>query len=161
MIIQLRNIASVKMRYNKKNLIERSLPLVNKQTSSVIYGSVTSLVNKQISSVIYGSVTSLVNKQTSSVIYGSVTSLVNKQTSSVIYGSVTSLSTHHKCVNWQKNHELFISNLIGSAIFVCLMVFNATFNNSSVISWRSILLMEEIGGPRENQRPVASHWQTL
>jgi hypothetical protein len=37
------------------------------------------------------------------------------------------------------------------------MVFNATFNNISVISWRSILLVEEAGGPGENQRPVASH----
>ena len=27
---------------------------------------------------------------------------------------------------------------------VCLMVFNATFNNISVISWRSVLLVEEI-----------------
>jgi hypothetical protein len=27
--------------------------------------------------------------------------------------------------------------------FVCLMVFNATFNNISVISWRSVLLVEE------------------
>ena len=34
--------------------------------------------------------------------------------------------------------------------FVCLMVFNATFNNISVISWRSVLLVEEPGGPREN-----------
>jgi len=28
-------------------------------------------------------------------------------------------------------------------LFVCLMVFNATFNNISVISWRSVLLVEE------------------
>jgi hypothetical protein len=41
------------------------------------------------------------------------------------------------------------------------MVFNATFNNISVISWRSVLLVEETGVPRENHRPVASHWQTL
>jgi hypothetical protein len=38
------------------------------------------------------------------------------------------------------------------------MVFNATFNNISAISWRSVLLVEETG---ENHRPVASHWQTL
>jgi hypothetical protein len=30
---------------------------------------------------------------------------------------------------------------------VCLMVFNATFNNLSVISWRSVLLVEELGVP--------------
>ena len=35
------------------------------------------------------------------------------------------------------------------------MVFSATFNNISV------LLVEETGEPRENQRPVASHQQTL
>ena len=46
-------------------------------------------------------------------------------------------------------------------MFVCLMVFNATFNNISVISWRTVLLVEETEGPGENHRPVASHWQTL
>jgi hypothetical protein len=40
---------------------------------------------------------------------------------------------------------------------VCLMVLNATFNNISVISWRSVLLVEETGGHGENHRPVASH----
>jgi hypothetical protein len=35
------------------------------------------------------------------------------------------------------------------------MVFNATFNNISVILWRSVLLVEETGVPRENHRPVA------
>ena len=39
-----------------------------------------------------------------------------------------------------------------------IMVFNATFNNISGMSWRSVLLVEETG---ENHRPVASHWQTL
>ena len=38
--------------------------------------------------------------------------------------------------------------------FVCLMVFNSTFNNTSVISWQSFLLVEENGVPRENHRPV-------
>jgi hypothetical protein len=41
---------------------------------------------------------------------------------------------------------------------VWLMVFNATFNTISAISWRSVLLVEETG---ENHRPVANHWQTL
>ena len=36
------------------------------------------------------------------------------------------------------------------------MVFNTTFNNVSVISWWSVLLMEETG---ENHQPAASHWQ--
>jgi hypothetical protein len=41
------------------------------------------------------------------------------------------------------------------------MVFSATFNNISVISWQSVLLMEETGVPGWNHRPVASYWQTL
>ena len=34
------------------------------------------------------------------------------------------------------------------------MLFNATFNNVSVILWQSVLLVEET---RENHRPVTSH----
>jgi hypothetical protein len=34
------------------------------------------------------------------------------------------------------------------------MVLNATFNNILVISWRSVLLVEETGGLKENHRPV-------
>jgi len=40
---------------------------------------------------------------------------------------------------------------------VCLMVFNATFNNISAILWRSVLLVEETAGHGEIHRPVASH----
>jgi hypothetical protein len=36
------------------------------------------------------------------------------------------------------------------------MVFNATFNNISVISWRSVKLVEETRVPVENHRSVAS-----
>ena len=39
------------------------------------------------------------------------------------------------------------------------MMFNATFNNISVISWQSVLLVEENGVPGENQRPITSHYQ--
>jgi hypothetical protein len=40
---------------------------------------------------------------------------------------------------------------------VRVMVFNVTFNNISVISWWSDLMVEETGVARENNRPVASH----
>jgi hypothetical protein len=40
---------------------------------------------------------------------------------------------------------------------VRVVVFNATFNNISVILWRSVLLEEETEIPEENLRPVASH----
>jgi hypothetical protein len=40
------------------------------------------------------------------------------------------------------------------------MVIYATINNISALSWQSVLLVEEIGIPGENHRPVVSHWQT-
>ena len=36
-----------------------------------------------------------------------------------------------------------------------IRVFKATFNNISVILWRSFLLVEETGVPGENHRPAA------
>ena len=39
---------------------------------------------------------------------------------------------------------------------VWFMMFNATFNNISALSWRSALLAEELGVPGEN-RLSASH----
>ena len=41
-----------------------------------------------------------------------------------------------------------------SNIWFRLMELNATFNNISVISWLSFLLVEETGVPGENHRPV-------
>jgi len=41
------------------------------------------------------------------------------------------------------------------------MVFNATFNDISIISWRSVLLVEETGIPGENHWPAVSDWQTV
>jgi hypothetical protein len=38
---------------------------------------------------------------------------------------------------------------------------HATFNNISVISWRSVLLVEGTGGRGKNHRPVARYRQTL
>ena len=53
-----------------------------------------------------------------------------------------------------------IQDINDCASRVRVMVFNTTFNNISVISWQSVLLVKETGIPRENQRPAASHWQT-
>ena len=47
------------------------------------------------------------------------------------------------------------NNNMGIAVRV--MVFNATFNNISVISWPSVLLVGETGALRENHQPDASH----
>jgi hypothetical protein len=40
---------------------------------------------------------------------------------------------------------------------VMIMVFDATFNNISIISWWSGLLVEENGVLGENHPPVTSH----
>ena len=37
------------------------------------------------------------------------------------------------------------------------MVFNATSNDISVISWQSVLLMGETGVTGENRRPATNH----
>ena len=43
---------------------------------------------------------------------------------------------------------------------VWFMVFT-TFNNISVTSWQSVLLVEEAGVPGENNCPVTNHGQTF
>jgi hypothetical protein len=60
----------------------------------------------------------------------------------------------HNIVIPVKYYKLFHSRMLR----VMVMVFNATFNNISVISWRSVLLEEET---EENHRPATSHWQTV
>ena len=63
-----------------------------------------------------------------------------------------------------QNQYLYFYQLMqngGRFWLVGFMVFNATFNNPSLMSWWSVLLVEETGVPGENHRPVASHWQTL
>ena len=46
-------------------------------------------------------------------------------------------------------------------VSVRVMVFNATFNNISAISWWLVLLVADTGVPGENHQTVASHWQTV
>ena len=43
------------------------------------------------------------------------------------------------------------------SVSVSVLVFNAIFNNISVISWRSVVLVEEIGVPGEFHRPATRH----
>ena len=42
-------------------------------------------------------------------------------------------------------------------VSVMIMVLSATFNNISVISWRSVLLVEETEVSGENHQPTASY----
>jgi len=95
-------------------------------------------------------------------IHGTMTTVNNEEDSKEL-----KLLSHRIIDTWQnktylgpqKYYFYTTANILRS--FFCLMVFNATFNNISVISWRSVLLMEKTGGPGENHRPVTSHWQTL
>ena len=47
--------------------------------------------------------------------------------------------------------------IVNSILFYRVMVFNATSNNISVISWQSVLFAEETGD-NHRPRPVANHW---
>jgi len=67
---------------------------------------------------------------------------------------------------WKNSHTKKLNDITSITIAyyihvpiikVRVMVFNATFNNISVISWWSVLLVEETGVPGENHRPAASH----
>jgi len=42
-----------------------------------------------------------------------------------------------------------------------VMVFDTTFTNILVISWRRDILMKKNGIFGENHQPAASHWQNL
>ena len=92
------------------------------------------------------------------VVFSSVHMLIIFSDSSFLTACTSNLVVDR----WQENGKLTIYITVKhSQDSVCLMVFNATFNNISVILWRSVLLVEETGGTRENHRPAASHWQTL
>jgi hypothetical protein len=60
-------------------------------------------------------------------------------------------------IYYTKHHCLKLHEILGFGF----VVFNATFNNISVISWRSVVLVEDTWVPGENHRPLASHWQTF
>jgi len=45
-------------------------------------------------------------------------------------------------------------------VSIRVVVFDTTFNNISIISWWSVLLVEERGVPGENHWPAVCHWQS-
>ena len=69
-------------------------------------------------------------------------------------------NTGEKNCNDEKKSIMVVWGNCSQKIRVRGIVFNATFNTISVISWRSVLL-EENRVPWENNRPVASHGQNL
>ena len=76
---------------------------------------------------------------------------------SMIQLGITICDFIHRVLFWFS--RIFVHNSdINRATVV---VVNATFNNISVISWWSVLLVEATRVPGENHQPAASHWQTL
>ena len=70
-------------------------------------------------------------------------------------GQTVYYNTHQVCMLYSVFIDHMASLFIGMVWFR-FMVFNTTFNNISVISWWSVLLVEETGVPVENHRPVVS-----
>jgi hypothetical protein len=66
---------------------------------------------------------------------------------------ITAITGHYN-VGYEQKHS-FSLEFIGGGVSV--MVFYATFSTISVVSSRSVLLVEETGILGENYRPVASH----
>ena len=57
-------------------------------------------------------------------------------------------------------NRFILSEMIHKIVRVGVRVFNATYNNISVISfifWQSVLLVEETRVPGENHRPAESY----
>jgi hypothetical protein len=70
----------------------------------------------------------------------------------------SSLQSHKTVVD---ENILFSHYIILSKVNYCwFMVFNATFNNISVISWRSVLLVKESGVPGETHDLSLTNFKT-
>ena len=79
---------------------------------------------------------------------------------SCIYGSLHYLSLDARLLITSLVSSIFsyVSFIYQSQrVKLRVMVFNATFNSISVISWRSVLLVGNIGEPGIKHQPVASH----
>jgi hypothetical protein len=70
----------------------------------------------------------------------------------------SNISTYILLFQWASNMK-FMSFCL--KWWVMSYIVNATFNNLSVISWQSVLLVEEPRVPGENHQSASSHWQTL
>jgi hypothetical protein len=64
---------------------------------------------------------------------------------------VSSNPVHGEVYSIQHYVIKFVSMSSSKGFRFRFMMFNTTFNNISVISWQSVLLVEEMGMPGENQ----------
>ena len=65
-------------------------------------------------------------------------------------------------VQWLSNiyhaSRLIVEQVNSVYDLIWFIVFNATFSNISAISWRPVLVVEEIGVPGETHRPWTNNW---
>ena len=59
--------------------------------------------------------------------------------------------------SWRNCHDWYFF----STMWYKKCIWLVNFNTISVISWQTVLLVEETWVPAENHQPDASHWQTL
>ena len=75
------------------------------------------------------------------------------------------ISTVLNMIGWSKMNEMFLDMIpfimLLDVLFFSFMVFNANFNNISVILWQSFVLVQNTRVPGENHRSATGHWQTL
>ena len=76
---------------------------------------------------------------------------------SFILMPISSLESERSSICVEEVSILTVTTIYYYRIRIQIIVLNATFNNISVISWRSLLLVEETGVPEENHQPVATH----
>jgi hypothetical protein len=75
--------------------------------------------------------------------------------------SSTNKTDHHNIT------EILLKMALNTIKSTNQLLINHCINRGEILSslikkkWKSVLLVEETGVPRENHRPVASHWQTL
>jgi hypothetical protein len=72
---------------------------------------------------------------------------------------ISSIITDYRKLDRTKSNLEFIEVVLKKEKMVrmMVMVLNGTFNNISVISWRSVLLVEETGVSEENQNSNSQH----
>ena len=101
---------------------------------------------------------------------GVIRSIYRRRTDNTMAKRKTTTNKQTKSqYNWiQKTKQKWALEVLNVYVFcqfsyirVTVVVINATFNTISVMSWRSVSLVENTGVPGENRRPVASHWKTF
>ena len=79
------------------------------------------------------------------------TKVVSSNPAHGVMYSIVELNIHSAQLGKVGKYQRGKLGTVAVCLFVCL------FNNISAIPWRSVLLVEETGGPEENHRFVASH----